>query len=305
MEFYLSKIDISVFPKVYSKKINFILNFLSFYNLKYFNNLINNNKLSVNDISVLLKKILITKEQFREFYNSLLEFEVFLSISTSIENNNYHFPSFDTNEIYFKDIYHPLIKSPVSNDVYFNKNVIILTGPNMSGKSTFLKTIFIGIYLSHLGLAIPAKESKIPFFEYFSISINHNDNLKAGYSHFMNEILLLKESLINVRKGLKCFVIFDELFKGTNIDDAFQISSQTIKGLLNFSDSFFIISTHIQTLIQVSEIKNNNTDNYYIDSSLINDEPYFSYKLKKGWSNLRIGEILFKKEGLSLLLNSK
>lgn len=121
----------------------------------------------------------------------------------------------------------------------------------------------------------------------------------------MNEILLLKESLINVRKGLKCFVIFDELFKGTNIDDAFQISSQTIKGLLNFSDSFFIISTHIQTLIQVSEIKNNNTDNYYIDSSLINDEPYFSYKLKKGWSNLRIGEILFKKEGLSLLLNSK
>lgn len=97
-------------------------------------------------------------------------------------------------------------------------------------------------------------------------------------------------------------LFFVEFFKGTNIDDAFQISSQTINGLLNFKNSFFIISTHLQLLKEIDDIKNNLTGNYYIDSSLDGNLPRFSYKLKEGWSDLKIGEILFENEGIKLLL---
>ncbi|WP_313387099.1 MutS-related protein [Chishuiella sp.] len=296
IEFFLKKINLDQYPVVYRKEILTMLNFISYFNLKSFKN---NN---LNILVSLSKKIRDKKDEFKHFFDLLIQFEVYMSLSISIMNNNFVFPTFSKKDINLEGLYHPLLKDPISNNIIFNKNVIILTGPNMSGKSTFLKSIFISIYLGHLGLGIPAKKASYPFFDYFSISLNSNDDLKKGYSHFMNEIILLKNSLINANKGMKCFIVFDEIFNGTNIDDAFKISSQTIKGLLGFTNCFSIISTHIQILNQIDEIKNNNTDNYYIDSSLIDKQPIFSYKLKKGWSDLKIGAILFEKEGIKALL---
>lgn len=298
---FLSKINLYNVSSIYLNEIHYLSNFISFFNLENYNS----EKLKVEDIISLSKNIFDKKEDFFIFFNKLSEFEIYISISISIIDKNYVFPSFSNKNITFLGLYHPLLDNPISNDVSFEKNVIILTGPNMSGKSTFLKCILISVYLGHLGLAIPSKKASFPFFEYFSISINHNDNLKKGYSHFMNEIKLLKEALINSKQGKKCFIIFDELFKGTNVDDAFKISSQTISGLINFRESFFIISTHIQLLNQIEEIKNNLTGNYYIDSSLEGNIPKFSYKLKEGWSDLKIGEILFENEGIKSLLKSK
>lgn len=300
IELILSKINRDDFTSEYSKEILYMLNFLSLFNLNNYKS----KNLKIKDIISITKVILSKKNDFFYFFEKLLEFEVYTSISISIIRNNFIFPSFSEKKIIFEGLYHPLLDNPVSNDLSFYKNVILLTGSNMSGKSTFLKSLFISIYLGHLGLAIPSKKASFPFFEYFSISINHNDNLKKGYSHFMNEIQLLKEALINSNKGKSCFIIFDELFKGTNIDDAFQISSQTINGLLNFKNSFFIISTHLQLLKEIDDIKNNLTGNYYIDSSLDGNLPIFSYKLKEGWSDLKIGEILFENEGIKLLLKN-
>ncbi|WP_313376999.1 MutS-related protein [Chishuiella sp.] len=297
IELNLKKLNLADFPPSYSDEIKFILNFIEYFNVgKYY-------KINTNDTLDLCKKILEKKSEFNIFFESILLFEVYLSFSKSIIKNNFVFPTISENNFIFKDLYHPLLNCPVSNNLNINKNVIILTGPNMSGKSTFLKSIFISIYLGHLGLAVPASEACFPFFNYFSISINHNDNLKNGYSHFMNEIHLLKNALIQAKQGKKCFVVFDELFKGTNIDDAFNISSQTIKGLLNFKSSFFIISTHLQLLNEIEEIKTKQTANYYIDTSLVDKQPIFTYKLKEGWSNLKIGEILFENEGIKSLLN--
>lgn len=300
IELNLKKLNLADFPPNYSKEIKFILNFIKYFNISEYNRI----NLNTNHILDLCKKICEKKTEFNVFFESILLFEVYLSFSKSTIKNNFVFPTISENLIVFKNLYHPLLNNAVSNDVNFNKNVIVLTGPNMSGKSTFLKSIFISIYLGHLGLAVPATEACFPFFNYFSISINHNDNLKKGYSHFMNEIHLLKNALIQAKQGKKCFVVFDELFKGTNIDDAFNISSQTIKGLLNFKNSFFIISTHLQLLNEIDEIKTKQTANYYIDASLVDKQPIFTYKLKEGWSNLRIGEILFENEGIKSLLNN-
>lgn len=256
----------------------------------------------VSDLISLSNKINTQRFEFRAFFKTLIQSEIYLSLAKGIKNNNFVFPVLDSPTIKFENLYHPLLKNPVENDVTIDKNVILLTGPNMSGKSTFLKSIFLSVYLGHLGLAVPAKSAKFPFFDYFSISINHNDDLINGYSHFMNEILSLKKSLTEHQQGKKCFVIFDELFKGTNIEDALAISTRTIRGLTKFNHSYFFISTHLHLLNELDVIKKNKTANFYIESKIVENQPIFTYKLKEGWSELKIGQILFNNEGLNELL---
>ncbi|MEG0983288.1 MutS-related protein, partial [Algoriella sp.] len=297
---FLKKINKTDFPTSYVKDLDYMIDFISFFEIDYYKSL---NNYKIKDIISLSKKIKSKKNEFQKFYDILLKSEAYFSISQGCIFNKFTFPSFIDHDISIKDVYHPLLEKPVSNDVFFDKNVILLTGPNMSGKSTFLKSIFISIYLGHLGIAVPAKEANFPFFDYFSISINHQDDLKSGYSHFMNEIISLKKVLEKYHEGKRCFVIFDELFKGTNIEDAIAISSETIKGLLTYNASYFLISTHLHLLNNLNEIKENKTGNFYIESRIENNKPIFTYKLKDGWSDLKIGQILFQNEGITSLLS--
>ena len=96
--------------------------------------------------------------------------------------------------------------------------------------------------------------------------------------------------------------MFDELFRGTNIEDALEISTATIKGLTHFTHSLFFISTHLHQLKDLEEIKNHKVTTCYIECELNNNTPYFTYKLKPGWSDLKLGRILFEKEGLNKML---
>jgi len=152
-------------------------------------------------------------------------------------------------------------------------------------------------------LAMPASAGTIPFYDNVSIQINHSDDLKNGYSHFMQEIIKLKNVVNQAHEGKRCFAIFDELFKGTNYEDALVISVKTIKGLQKFVTSTFFISTHIIELRQKIAEANVQVSPYYIDCKIVEETPAFSYVLKTGWSNLQIGQLLFNKEGLNSLLD--
>ena len=172
----------------------------------------------------------------------------------------------------------------------------------MSGKSTFLKSVSLCVYLGNLGFGIPASKAEIPFCTDFSIGINKRDDILSGYSLFMTEIMSLKNILLKAVEGKRCFVVFDELFSGTNIEDALEICTTTINGVSFYSNSFFFISTHIQEL---KNLTSTNISTYYLDCEIINNTPTFTYKLKKGWSEIKVGRILFEKAGLNKLLNSK
>jgi DNA mismatch repair protein MutS len=100
----------------------------------------------------------------------------------------------------------------------------------------------------------------------------------------------------------KCFAVFDELFRGTNIEDAVEISTTTIKGLRACKNSIFFISTHLHQLKQLEEVNSDKIDSLYIDCELKDDTPLFNYQLKKGWSDLKVGRILFEREGLNNML---
>jgi DNA mismatch repair protein MutS len=192
--------------------------------------------------------------------------------------------------------------NPVVNDFTTSNNVILLTGPNMSGKSTFLKAVSLCVYFGHIGIGVPALKAEMPFFTTIAVFINLNDDILNGYSHFMTEIMNLKNVISKSANNEKCFVVFDELFRGTNIEDAVEISTTTIKGLMKFKNSMFIISTHLHQLREVEAVKTNHIATYFFDCELKENIPQFTYKLKEGWSDLKVGRILFENEGLNKML---
>ena len=172
----------------------------------------------------------------------------------------------------------------------------------MSGKSTLLKSVSLCVYLAHVGLAVPASQAMLPFFKTISVAINLTDSIVSGYSHFMTEIMTLKNVLSDAVNGVKCFAVFDELFRGTNIEDALEISTATIQGLVHFPNSLFLISTHLHQLKDIDVIRNNQVTTCFIECGLRDNIPAFTYQLKEGWSDLKLGRILFEKEGLYKML---
>tara|TARA_R110000796_G_C14508376_1_gene429626 strand:+ start:78 stop:1340 length:1263 start_codon:yes stop_codon:yes gene_type:complete len=299
---YFTRLRLEAFPKDYASNIKRILQFLSNFELHKFEHIIREKRLKDNHVIELTEKIneLKRKELIRPFWEDFFLFESYLSISFGITKNNFVYPIFIDNSIKLRDFYHPLLENPVKNNLKTNSNVIVLNGPNMSGKSTFLKAVGLCMYFGHLGIGIPASEGEIPFCDYFSIEINRRDDILNGYSHFMSEVMNLKNVVEQVINGKQCFAVFDELFSGTNVEDGFEICKTTINGLSKFNHSYFFISTHIQELKNVS---NGQIENYYIDCELIENIPTFTYQLKEGWSDIKVGRILFEKEGLNKMLN--
>ncbi|WP_418514204.1 MutS-related protein [Corallibacter sp.] len=299
---YFTRLRLEAFPKDYALNIKRILQFLSRFELDKFEQIIREKSLKDNHIIELTEKIneLKRKELIKPFWENFFLFESYLSISNGIAKNNFAYPIFTDNSIKLRDFYHPLLENPIKNNLETNSNVIVLNGPNMSGKSTFLKAVGLCMYFGHLGIGIPALEGEIPFCNYFSIEINRRDDILNGYSHFMTEVMTLKNVVEQATNGKQCFAVFDELFSGTNVEDGFEICKTTINGLSKFNQSYFFISTHIQELKNVS---NEKIENYYIDCELIENIPTFTYQLKKGWSDIKVGRILFEKEGLNKLLD--
>jgi DNA mismatch repair protein MutS len=300
---YFSHLNLDAFPQLFCNNLQEIETVLSILDLKTYETKIIENNFSIKDCYNVYNqfKNQASTELLASFWNNLFLFEAYLSLSKAIFHNGFCFPEFnDSNKIILKDFYHPLLKSAVRNDlIILEENVLLITGPNMSGKSTLLKSISLCIYLAHAGLAVPATSCNIPYYESISITINHFDDLQSGHSHFMTELLRLKSVVELAASGKKCFAVFDEIFKGTNPEDATIISDKTLNGLLKFKQSTFFISTHLHALKNNVLIENV----YHLECSLDKPAPEFSYRLKKGWSNLKIGQLLFNQIGLNDLLS--
>ena len=302
---YLCKIDTSVFPASYATELEEIKKFFAAFNLEHYETAFNKNKFRISHMVELI--MIITEKigngQSAAFWKRWFLFEAYLSISTGIATHAFIFPSFDNTQFSLDGFYHPVLKNPVKNDLTARHQVILLTGPNMSGKSTLLKAVSLCVYLAHAGLAVPASKAVMPFFSTISVAINLTDSIVSGYSHFMSEIITLKNVLTEAKNDTRCFAVFDELFRGTNIEDALEISSATIKGLTHFPNSLFFISTHLHQLKDLEVIRTNQVSTCFIECELKGDIPAFTYTLKEGWSDLKLGRILFEKEGLNKMLD--
>lgn len=194
-------------------------------------------------------------------------------------------------------LYHILVQNAVAYDVKMNKdnNFVFLTGANMAGKSTFIKAVGAAVFLAHLGMGVPAKTMRLSLFDGVLSNINVVDNIVKGESYFFNEVQRIKNTLIKITDNRKWLVLIDELFKGTNVQDAMKCSSTVIKGLIKIGNSVFILSTHLYEI--ADELKQySNISFKYFETSIKEDQLEFSYQLKDGISNDRLGYLILKRE---------
>lgn len=224
-------------------------------------------------------------------------------------NPEYTFPQIknqigkDENIFEAQKIAHPLIpfQNNIPNDFGINKRgeVIIITGSNMSGKSTFLKTIGMNLALAFSGSVVNAKSLSCGLFRIFT-SINITDSVIDGISYFYAEVKRLKGLLIELNKEnpAPIFFLIDEIFKGTNNKERLIGSSSFIKSLAG-KNCTGIISTHDLELIRL-ENETPGVFNYHFKEEIIDNRMLFKYKIIKGPSPTTNALKIMKIEGLPI-----
>jgi|GEM_PF-190465 len=304
---FFSRLSLPHFPETYHRELRFITGFLSGLQLQEHISLLQQQKDNLRNVRKFLTLLTARTNDgsLSAFWEKLFLFEAFLSISKGIKKQGFVFPEITENEFAVQGLIHPLLAEGIPYNFQVHCPVAVLSGPNMSGKSTFLKALALAVYLGHLGFAIPAEAAHIPLFEQLFLWLQHQDNLAGGYSHFMNEIMQLKAAVEAAATGQKCFAVFDELFQGTNETDALAVSLHTVKGLSRFAGSYFIISTHLQGLKEVVRQPGNNIAPWCFGCALKDGMPVFDYVLKEGWSEVKVGQLLFEKAGLTKLLGQR
>jgi DNA mismatch repair ATPase MutS len=226
--------------------------------------------------------------------------EAWYSMAVAVKTYDLIFPEFvERDEPLFaaEGMYHLLLQQPMAYNLQMNpqQNFLFLTGANMAGKSTLIKALGSSVFLAHLGMGVPAKKMQLTLFDGLLTNINVADNIAKGESYFFNEVQRIKSTIYKINDGKKWLVLIDELFKGTNVQDAMKCSLAVIKGLIKIKNSLFILSTHLYEIgEELKEFKNISFK--YFETTVTDDQLEFSYQLQDGISNDRIGYVILKRE---------
>jgi DNA mismatch repair ATPase MutS len=227
-------------------------------------------------------------------------FEAWYSMAMAVKTFDLKFPEFvEQEEPFFEaqGLYHILLPTPVAYNFSLDQgnNFLFLTGANMAGKSTLIKAVGSSVFLAHIGMGVPAKSMRLSLFDGLLTNINVADNIVKGESYFFNEVQRIKNTIYKINDGKKWLVLIDELFKGTNVQDAMKCSLTVIKGLLKIRNSLFILSTHLYEIGEELK-KYPNISFKYFETNVLDDQLVFSYQLKDGISNDRIGYVILRRE---------
>lgn len=247
------------------------------------------------------------KNQSAELVDLYSRLDAYLSVAWSCRKYGFCFPEItESKEPFIKSagLRHLLLQAPVSYDIELTKdrNFLFLTGANMAGKSTFIKAVGVSVYLAHLGMGVPAQQMQLSLFDGLLSNIQVVDNIIKGESFFFNEVQRIKNTIEKISDGKHWLILIDELFKGTNQQDAVTCSIAVIEGLRKMQNALFVLSTHLYEIGEDLR-KYKNIQFHYFETSVKDDQLLFSYQLKQGISNDRLGYLILKKEGVVDLLD--
>lgn len=232
------------------------------------------------------------------------EVESLMSLSTLISiNEKTYFPVIDNSRLMItaKELGHPLINSNkrVLNDIDLQNNIFIITGSNMSGKTTFLRTVGINLVLAYSGAPVCSSQMTCSILNIFT-SMRITDDLKNGISTFYAELVRIKDIInyVNCNKDKNIIFLIDEIFRGTNSKDRI-LGAKNVLANLNALGAIGIITTHDLELCSLDKnyrIKNYNFSEYYKGNKI-----FFDYKIKQGKSITTNAKYLMKKVGIKIL----
>ncbi len=247
------------------------------------------------------------KTQIKNLQQLFYEVDAYHSMAKAMQEYHFSFPEWvdqDRPMIEFEDAVHPLVTNAVGNNLNLRSEsgFLFLTGANMAGKSTFIKTVGLLAYLAHIGMGVPAKKCKLSILDGLITNLTVTDNVLKGESYFFNEVQRIKHTLTQVMDGKKYLVLIDELFKGTNIIDAMKCSTKVIEGLQALKQSLCILSTHLYEISEPLKVYPH-IQFCYFETSVINKALLFNYTLKEGVSQDRLGYLILEREGVVDLID--
>lgn len=242
------------------------------------------------------------KTNMLQLLEAYFQLDAWYSMAMAIEQYKLCFPEFihsDQPLLEADGMYHILLQEPVAYDVTLDPrcNFLFLTGANMAGKSTFIKAVGTTMFLAHVGMGVPAQQMRLSLFDGLLSNINVVDNIMLGESYFYNEVQRIKSTVAKISDGRKWLILIDELFKGTNVEDAMKCSTTVIEGLLKMKNSLFILSTHLYEIGGALKRFPNISFSYF-ETLVKGDQLEFNYQLKEGISNDRLGYLILKNEGV-------
>ncbi|UJP64720.1 MutS-related protein [Mongoliitalea daihaiensis] len=174
-------------------------------------------------------------------------------------------------------MFHPLIEDCVKNDLTIDGKSILITGSNMSGKSTFLRTLAINSILAQTIYTCFADNFSTPLLKQFS-SIRIDDNLLDGKSYYFQEVNIMSSLLSQVTLPNQNLFLLDEVFKGTNTVERIA-AAKSILSYLNRNDNIVIVSTHD---IELAEMLKKEYDLYHFTETINENKLHFDHTLKEG-----------------------
>jgi hypothetical protein len=236
----------------------------------------------------------------------IYEIDVYIAVSKVAGERNFSYATAlfkEVNILSADELTHPGLSGGIGNPVslHLDQNVLFLTGANMAGKSTYMKAVGIAVYLAHIGFPVAAKGMRFSVRDGLYTSINVSDNLNMGYSHFYAEVLRVKQAAQLVGAGNNLVVIFDELFKGTNVKDAFDATLAVTAAFSRYRNCIFIVSTHI---VEVGEELRRypGVQFGYMPTVMNGNVPQYTYSMEEGISNDRHGMMIVHNEGILQLI---
>ena len=220
--------------------------------------------------------------------NTLSDIDVFVSLSDVAEEYGYVKPDFnDNNVIDIVDGRHPIVERNVSADSYISndckvekdENILLITGPNMSGKSTYMRQLALIVILAQIGSFVPASSASLPIFDKIFTRIGASDDLAGGKSTFMVEMIEAKNAL--VESTANSLLIFDEIGRGTSTYDGIALAQSILEYINNTIKCKTLFSTHYHELTKLENITEG-IKNIHVSAKEDHGKLIFLYKINEG-----------------------
>jgi len=243
------------------------------------------------------------KDLLADLVDALVTIDAMWSLAVSTVEHDWSYPRPGA-RLRVTGLRHPFLgQRAVANDLELDDRVRIcfVTGPNMAGKSTFLKAMALSLLLAHVGCGVPAEEMEfVPVATLFS-SVQIIDNLSAGESFYLAEVRRIRALAIALREHGSVAAVVDEPFRGTNVHDAAEATLAVITRLANHPHATVFIASHLAEIVPALA-DDPRVRLLQFTADLNSGEPCFDYRLRPGLSTQRLGMTLLKQEQVLDLL---
>ncbi|MCM3441013.1 DNA mismatch repair protein MutS [Metabacillus halosaccharovorans] len=233
--------------------------------------------------------------RLQELAKRLSELDVLQCFATVSENRHYCKPIFsNNNELFIKDGRHPVVEKVmdsqeyVANDCYFSqeRQMLLITGPNMSGKSTYMRQVALTAILAQIGCYVPASEAVLPIFDQIFTRIGAADDLISGQSTFMVEMLEAKNAIAHATS--QSLILFDEIGRGTSTYDGMALAQAIIEHIHEHIGAKTLFSTHYHELT-ILETQLSSLKNIHVKAIEENGKVVFLHKIEEGAADKSYG----------------